>query len=132
MKVIKENGKRKTAIARAIVREGNGEVRVNSQLLDAVSNPFIRVKISEPLRIAGDLASKVRIDIDVHGGGFMGQAEASSSAIAKGLDKFFENEELKQRFLDYDRALLVDDTRRMEPKRYGGPGARAKRQKSYR
>ena len=132
MKVVTAVGKRKTAIARAIVEEGNGRVRINKILLQAVQNPFMKSKIAEPLILLGDRAREIQVDVRVKGGGEMGQAEAARSAIAKGLVDFFEDEELRKQMSDYDRALLVDDTRRKEPKHFGGRGARAKRQKSYR
>jgi archaeal ribosomal protein S9P len=125
-------GKRKTAIARAIVEEGNGRVRINKILLQVVQNPFMKSKIAEPLILLGDRAKEIQVDVRVKGGGEMGQAEAARNAIAKGLVDFFEDEELRKQMSDYDRALLVDDTRRREPKHFGGRGARAKRQKSYR
>jgi len=132
MKVIVENGKRKTAEARATVRDGKGEIRLNSMRLDAVQNPLVRARINEALKLAGDLANKVDVEIETNGGGYMGQAEAARGAIARALVRYSEDEELRKRFIDYDRALMIDDTRRKEPKHYGGQGARAKRQKSYR
>ena len=132
MKMVTAVGKRKTAIARAIVEKGNGRVRINKILLQVVQNPFMKSKIAEPLILLGDRAKEIQVDVRVKGGGEMGQAEAARSAIAKGLVDFFEDEELRKQMSDYDRALLVDDTRRKEPKHFGGRGARAKRQKSYR
>jgi small subunit ribosomal protein S9 len=132
LKVVTAVGKRKTAIARAIVEEGNGRVRINKILLQAVQNPFMKSKIAEPLILLGERAREIQVDVRVKGGGEMGRAEAARSAIAKGLVDFFEDEELRKQMSDYDRALLVDDTRRKEPKHFGGRGARAKRQKSYR
>ncbi|MDY6984813.1 MAG: 30S ribosomal protein S9 [Candidatus Thermoplasmatota archaeon] len=132
MKTIVENGKRKTALAKATIREGEGIIRFNSMLLEAVQNPFIRAKIREPLKLAGDKINGIDIYIKVNGGGYMGQAEAARTAVARGIVNYFEDEELKQRFLEYDRALFIDDIRQKEPKHYGGQGARAKRQKSYR
>jgi len=132
MKVIVENGKRKTATAKATIREGKGIVRFNSMLIDALQNPFVRAKVKEVLKIAGDGVNNIDIEVEAKGGGFMGQAEAARSAIAKGLVEYFEDENLKERFLEYDRAIFIDDMRQKEPKHYGGQGARAKRQKSYR
>jgi small subunit ribosomal protein S9 len=132
LKVVTAVGKRKTAIARAIVEEGNGRVRINKILLQAVQNPFMKSKMAEPLILLGERAREIQVDVRVKGGGEMGRAEAARSAIAKGLVDFFEDEELRKQMSDYDRALLVDDTRRKEPKHFGGRGARAKRQKSYR
>jgi len=62
----------------------------------------------------------------------MGQAEATRTAIAKGLVDFLKDEELERLFKDYDRSLLISDPRRKLPKKPLGRGARKKRQKSYR
>ncbi len=62
----------------------------------------------------------------------MGQAEAARTAIARGIVEWFNDDELQKLFQNYDRALLVNDTRRKEPKHPMGRGARKKRQKSYR
>ncbi|MBI4813784.1 MAG: 30S ribosomal protein S9, partial [Methanobacterium sp.] len=91
-----------------------------------------RLKINEPLTLAGDLLDQVDIDVKVIGGGVMGQAEAARMVIAKGLVQWTGDIELKEKFSHYDRTMLVGDPRRSEPKKYGGRGARARRQKSYR
>ncbi|HIH00853.1 TPA: 30S ribosomal protein S9 [Thermoplasmata archaeon] len=132
MKVVVVSGKRKSAVARATVRKGRGLVRVNSVPLEVHEPHLARVKIMEPLTLAGDKASKVDIDINVQGGGFMGQASASRTAIAKGLVEFLGDEELEELYSRYDRSLLVSDPRRKLPKKPLGRGARKKRQKSYR
>ena len=82
--------------------------------------------------LAGDRASKVDIDINVQVGGFMGQAAASRTAIAKGLVQFLGDGDLRELYTEYDRSLLVSDPRRKLPKKPLGRGARKKRQKSYR
>lgn len=132
-KVVNTSGKRKMAIARASVRAGQGRVRINSKPIEIIEPRVARDKIVEPLRLI-DEARRTKVDIEVRteGGGFMGQADAARTAIARGLVAFYDDEELKQLFLDYDRSLLVNDPRRKEPKHPLGPGARAKRQKSYR
>lgn len=132
MKVVVESGKRKTAVAKAAIKEGKGIIRFNSMRLEAVQNPFIKAKIQEPLKLAGEKVNGIDIDIEVEGGGYMGQAEAARTAVARGIVNYLGDEDLKQRFLEYDRAMLIDDIRQKEPKHYGGQGARAKRQKSYR
>ena len=86
----------------------------------------------EPMALAGDKASKVDVSVNVAGGGFMGQAEASRTAIAKGLVDFLKDDELEKLFKEYDRSLLISDPRRKLPKKPLGRGARKKRQKSYR
>ena len=108
-------GKRKSAVARAVIREGNGNVLINKVPLDLYQPQLLRLKIREPLILAGDLAKKVSIEVNVKGGGISGQAEAIRQAIAKGLVEFYGDEKLKQTFLQYDRSLLVFDPRRNEP-----------------
>ena len=133
MKIITAAGKRKSAIARATIRAGKGIVKINNKVLDFYEPKISRLKLKEPLIIAGDLANKVDISVNVFGGGISSQADASRLAIAKGLVEFSKNDKLKEEFLNYDRNLLVADVRRKEsskPNRHGQ--ARAKRQKSYR
>lgn len=132
MKVIVASGKRKSSVARVTVRKGRGAVRINSVPLEIVEPELARVKIMEPLTLAGDKAAKVDIDVNVKGGGFMGQAAASRTAVAKGLVQFLEDEELQNLYTRYDRSMLVSDPRRKLPKKPLGRGARKKRQKSYR
>ena len=132
VKVIPTSGKRKTAIARATLRTGKGRVRINNKPVEFYQPELARLKIQEPLELAGKQRNKVDINISVQGGGVMGQAEASRTAIARGIVEWFGDEELQKLFQSYDRALLVNDTRRKEPKHPMGRGARKKRQKSYR
>ena len=132
MKVVITSGKRKTAIAKAVVRDGVGRVRINKIPLEIFQPELARLTIMEPLIIAKDLAKKVDIDVTVNGGGVMGQAEAARTAIARGLVEWSGDEELKRAYLEYDRYLLVNDVRRKEPKKQGGKGARKRRQTSYR
>jgi small subunit ribosomal protein S9 len=131
-KVIHTSGKRKTAIARGKFRAGKGRVRINKSPVELYDPELARLKIQEPLTLAGDLLDKIDIDVRVVGGGVMGQAEAARMVIAKGLVQWTSNMELKEKFNQYDRTMLVGDPRRSEPKKYGGPGARARKQKSYR
>lgn len=132
MKVVVSSGKRKSAVARASVRKGKGLVRVNSVPIEILEPLLARMKIQEPLTLAGERSSKVDIDVNVQGGGIMGQATASRTAIAKGLVQFLEDKELETMFMKYDRSLLVSDPRRKLPKTPLGRGARKRRQKSYR
>ncbi len=132
MKVINSSGKRKTAIARATVKDGKGRVKINSVPLEILKPELARLKMMEPLELAGDRVVKVDIEVSVEGGGVMGQATATRTAIARGLVDYFEDEELRAKFRAFDRSLLVNDPRRREPKHPLGRGARKKRQKSYR
>ena len=132
VKIIHTSGKRKTAIARATLKTGKGRVRINNKPVEFYQPELARLKIQEPLVLASKQANRVDINISVAGGGVMGQAEASRTAIARGIIKWFEDEKLQELFQNYDRALLVNDIRRKEPKHPMGRGARKKRQKSYR
>lgn len=131
-KVINTSGKRKTAVARAAVMKGTGKVRINKIPLEIVQPELARLKMEEPLFIAGKKAGKLDIKVTVEGGGIMGQADAARTAIARGLIDYTTDDELKAQFQAYDRTLLVNDTRVKESKKPLGRGARAKRQKSYR
>ncbi len=107
-------------------------MRINSIPVEIHQPELARMKIMEPLIIAKELAKKVDIEVKTWGGGFMAQAEAARTAIARALLEFSGDEELRKAFLDYDRSLLVNDVRRKLPKIQGGRGARARRQTSYR
>lgn len=131
-KVVVQSGKRKTAVARANVRKGEGRVRVNRQPLEIYEPELARLKIQEALWIADKKASKLDIDVNVQGGGYMGQADAVRTAIARGIVDYTGDEDLRAMYLAFDRTLLVNDTRRKESKKPLGRGARKKRQKSYR
>jgi len=128
------SGKRKTAKARATVKEGNGTLRVNSRPLDVLEDSMRRM-IEEPLRIAGEeVYGDVQIQVKTEGGGKNGQAEAARMAVARGLVEYTEDDELENEFLEYDRHMLVEDARRTETRKpsQSSKGARHKQQKSYR
>ncbi len=132
VKIVNESGKRKTAIARATIKKGSGQVRINKKIIEHVEPELVRLKISEPLTIASDLVDEIDVEVKVRGGGIMGQADAVRTAIARGLVKWTSSSSLRDAFLKYDRSLLVSDARQKERKKFGGRGARARRQKSYR
>ena len=130
-KIIHCSGKRKSAIARATLKPGKGMVRVNKKMIETIRPKTARLKIKEPLILAGSMANTVDINVNVSGGGFISQAEAARLAIARSLVKY--DKKLEKNFLNYDRQLLVADVRRKEPhKPNTSRGARSKRQKSYR
>lgn len=131
-KVVFTRGKRKEAVARASVRKGNGRVTLNRQALENMGNKYLKSMIFEPLVISGGVSKEIDISVTVYGGGEMGQAEAARQAIARGIVEYTEDAELKKKMLEYDRHLLSEDSRRVEPKKYKGPKARARFQKSYR
>ena len=131
-KIVNTAGKRKTAIARATVQKGSGLVRINKIPVELYEPEVARWKILEPINLASSYIDKINIDVNVKGGGFMSQAYAARTAIAKGIVEYTGDPSLKLTYLDYDRSLLVSDSRRKEPKKPLGRGARKKRQKSYR
>jgi len=132
-KVIVSSGKRKTAIARATIKEGKGRIRINGVPLEILPNELSREKITEVFILAGeDFRNSVDIKIKVNGGGFMGQAEAVRTAIARGLIEYFEDLSLKEKFVLYDKTIVSGDPRRTESKHFGGKSARSRFQKSYR
>jgi small subunit ribosomal protein S9 len=131
-RLILVTGKRKTAIARAIIKNGSGNVFINGIPLATLTPEIARMKINEALVLSGERSKSVDINVKVAGGGFMGQAEASRMAVAKGLVQWTRSSELRKSMTNYDRTMLAGDPRRKEPKKFGGPGARRREQKSYR
>ena len=125
-------GKRRTSKARVVVSEGKGRVRINNVPVHLVEPYMARAKLLEPLMLAGDYRDKVDISVKTIGGGFLGQAEAARIGIAQGIVKFTKSKRLRAKYLEYDRTMLSGDPRRKEPKKFGGPGARRRKQKSYR
>lgn len=128
------SGRRKTAKARATVKEGQGTIRVNSRPLDVLEESTKRM-IEESLRIAGEeVYGDLQIQVETEGGGKNGQAEAARMAVARGLVEYTESDELEREYRDYDRNMLVEDPRRTETHKpsQSSKGARHKQQKSYR
>ena len=131
-RILLVTGKRKTAIARAIIRPGHGNVIINGIPLPTFNPEIARVRITEPLVLSGERWKALDFNVRVSGGGFMGQAEAARMAIAKALVTWTRSSELRKTMINYDRTMLAGDPRRKEPKKFGGPGARTREQKSYR
>ena len=130
--VTNTSGKKKTAIARATISDGEGRVRVNSAPVELAEPELARLKMLEPFRLAEEQREEVDISVDVSGGGTVGQADAVRAAIARGLVQHTNDAELRDAYMEFDRSLLVNDVRQSESKKWGGPGARARYQKSYR
>jgi len=125
-------GKRKECVARATIKEGKGVVRFNKMKISALNNIYVQEIISEPLKYVGPQVESIDISVSVRGGGSMGQAQAARTAIAKALVAYFNDIKLREKLISIDRSLLVEDTRRVETKKFRGPKARARFQKSYR
>ena len=134
-KSIVVTSKRKEAIARAYIKKGTGKITINKVNVDALKSKVQKAFIFEPIEIstaAANYAKNMDIKINVKGGGISAQMQAARSAVAKGIISFSNDESLKKTYLDYDRSFLVDDPRRVEPKKFKGPKARARFQTSYR
>jgi len=132
-KKVYASGKRKTAVAKAIIKTGTGKVTFNGKDYKTLQM-FDNLKLEEPVRIAEQVlgATDFDITITVRGGGDKGQIDAARLAIAKGLIEFTQSEELRLTYLSYDRNLLVADSRRKEACKPGDSKARAMRQSSKR
>lgn len=123
--------KKKEAIAKTIISPGRGVVRINARHLNLVEPPEVQTFIREPLLLAGEAAHAFDFDVRVQGSGPMSQAVAVRATLAKALAEHL-GDDLRKKYLQYDRMLLVDDPRRTEPKKPLGPKARRKKQHSKR
>jgi len=133
IRIVIATGKRKTAIARAVIKPGKGRVWVNGVPIEIWPIEMARWKMMEPLLLAGkNIWNSVDIRVNVQGGGVMAQADAVRMAIARGLVAYTGSEELKQIFEEFDRHMLAGDPRRTEPEKPMRRSARRRWQKSYR
>ncbi len=134
-KPVMEKARRKMAVARARLMPGAARITFNNFDIATLKPKELREMILEPVNISSitkEIAGKSDISIVAYGGGSSGQAQAARSALAKVLAKASSSDVIKKMYMDYDRTLLVDDVRQVEPKKYKGPKARARFQKSYR
>lgn len=137
---------RKSSSARVYLTKGSGRVRINNVPIEMIPQEHARETILAPLDIAGQHRNKVDLSVKVKGGGYMGQAGAVATAITRALIGWNKaktepkdhplpkstREELRKRISEFDKYLISGDARRKEPKKFGGPGARRRKQKSYR
>ncbi len=134
-KVVITRGKRKRAVARVRLIKGNGRITINNISISAIKPMEIRELIMEPVNfspLTKEVAASSDIKVNVNGGGISGQAQAARVAIAKAIAGASSSDVIEKAYMKYDRTLLVDDVRRVESKKYKGPKARARFQKSYR
>jgi small subunit ribosomal protein S9 len=134
-KGITTKSKKKCAVARARIMKSKTDktiIKMNSKPIELIQPHALKRMVFEPVELAGDSAKGLEIDITVKGGGFVSQAIATRSAIAKAITEYRHNDTLKKKMLAYDRLLLVDNPRRVESKKQLGPKARRKKQKSKR
>ncbi len=130
----------KSSIAVAHCKAGNGLIKINGAPIETIPNETHRFKVLEPVLLLGvQRYGQVDIRVRVQGGGFTSQVYAIRQAIAKALVAYYQKyvdeaskKEVKDILTAYDRNLLAVDSRRREPKKFGGPGARSRYQKSYR
>ena len=127
------SGKRKTAVARAEIKEGTGKITINKINYENF-HKFDVLRIKEPLLITQKVLGKVNFDVNisVKGGGEKSQIDAARLALARALIEVTKSTELEDAFYEYDRNLLVADVRRKEAYKPGDSKARAKRQSSFR
>ena len=137
---------RKTCRALATISKGNGKVRVNNVPAEVMEPQIAKEMVLTPIHLLGEIRNRVDINVKVQGGGFMGQAFASAVAISRALTGDGKGgrdpkdhpltksmrEEVRRKILEFDRHLLSGDPRQTESKKFGGPGARRRKQKSYR
>ena len=134
IKFVQASGKRKMAIARAILTHpGKGQIKINNVPLHLYEPEIGRMRIQEVLEILNNpKIEKCDIKVKVKGGGKMGQTDAVRIAIAKAINDFIATKTIERTFREYDDSLLSGDSRRTEPKKFGGRKARARKQKSFR
>ena len=133
-KIVVTTGKRKEAVARATIKKGQGNLIINGIPIDLWTPEYLRLRIREPLIIAGDLASKVDMRVNVRGGGKAGQTDSIRQSIARGLVEFYNDENLKKKYAEFDKNLLSYDNRRTEPHKpsRSRKGSRRHKQRSKR
>lgn len=121
-------GRRKTAVARVFLREGEGKITINGRNVDEYfGNPLYVFMLRQPLDVT-DNVNKFDLVINVHGGGPTGQAGACRHGIARAL---VEHDEANRPAL-HANGFMTRDSRMVERKKFGQPGARRKFQFSKR
>ena len=121
-------GRRKTSVARVILRPGEGKLVVNRRQFESYfPSEALRAEIQQPF-VATELAGKFDVLVNARGGGIHGQAGATKLGIARALIVF--NPELRPRLRQ--GGFLTRDPRAKERKKYGQKGARKRFQFSKR
>jgi len=120
MELIQATGRRKTSVARALVRKGNGKIVINDKEAKLYFPSIVlHAKVTQPL-VKLDCLTKYDIDVHVHGGGITGQSEAIRLAIARAMVKI-DPETKKALRTD---GLMTRDSRKVERKKPGLKKAR--------
>ena len=128
MEQINAVGRRKAAIARVYVSEGNGEITINKRTLEEYfPSPILQYIVKQPLNTL-EAAEKYNIKVNLIGGGYKGQAEALRLAIARALVKINPEDKSTLR----KQGFMTRDPRAVERKKPGQPKARKRFQFSKR
>ena len=121
-------GKRKRAVARVLLRPGQGEIKINNRLMDSYfPSATLRTVVRSPLLVT-ETAERFNISVNVLGGGMAGQAGAIRHGITRALLEY--NTELRQKLKE--AGFVTRDSRIKERKKYGQKGARKRFQFSKR
>jgi small subunit ribosomal protein S9 len=128
MEIINATGRRKTAVARVYLRVGTGDIVVNKKKMEEYfTMETLQYKVKQPLDLLGVLG-QYDIKAILDGGGFNGQAEALRLGIARALIKVNAEDKPKLRAAGF----VTRDSREVERKKPGRPGARKRFQFSKR
>jgi len=128
MEQINAVGRRKAAIARVYLSEGNGEIAINKRALEEYfPSPILQFIVKQPLNTL-EAAEKYNIKVNLIGGGYKGQAEALRLAIARALVKVNPEDKSALR----KEGFMTRDPRAVERKKPGQPKARKRFQFSKR
>jgi small subunit ribosomal protein S9 len=128
MEMINALGRRKTAVARIYVQDGNGAITVNNRdYKDYFPTPILQFKVNEPFETT-NTTGKDEVKVNLDGGGIRGQAEALALAISRALCQI--NEEHRPPLKA--KGLLMRDPRMVERKKFGQKKARKRFQFSKR
>ncbi len=128
METINAVGRRKAAIARVIVKEGNGAITINKRALEVYfPSSILQYIVKQPLNTL-DVVEKYDIKVNLCGGGYKGQAEALRLAIARALVKINPEDKSALRA----EGFMTRDPRSVERKKPGQPKARKRFQFSKR
>ena len=128
MEIVNATGRRKSAIARVYVTEGTGKITINKkEINEYFPSAILRYIVNQPLELL-NVAEKYDIKAVLDGGGYTGQSQALRLAIARALVKINEDDKKTLK----SAGFLTRDSRSVERKKPGQPGARRRFQFSKR
>jgi|TARA_R110002051_G_scaffold10175_11_gene38845 small subunit ribosomal protein S9 len=128
METIHKIGRRKTAVARAYLSEGKGNITVNKKdLANYFPTATLQYKVNQPLVLTGN-EGNFDIKVNVFGGGITGQAEAIRLALSRAMVEL----DAENRLILKPEGLMTRDPRMVERKKFGQKKARKKFQFSKR